>query len=143
MNTPSDKDCLAFLEAMRWNGSPICPYCDSGRTTTMPKECRHHCNNCNTAFSVTVGTVFHRTHLSLGIWFAAVSLILDTWKPIPARRLAQQLGINKNTAWYVSKRINEAMLDSSQRDLLLEIAEIAEIYMTRKTENAQENGAIR
>jgi transposase-like protein len=89
----------------------------------MPKERRHRCNNCNTAFSVTVGTVFHRTHLPLGKWFAAISLILDARKPISARHLALQLDINKNTAWHLNRRIGVALLEPSQRDLLLEIAE--------------------
>jgi transposase-like protein len=92
----------------------------------MPRERRHRCNNCNTAFSVTVGTVFHRTHLSLQIWFAAVTLILEAREPISVRRLAQQLNVNKNTAWYLNTRIQKAMLEPSQRDLLLEIADINE-----------------
>lgn len=133
MSFPSDKDCLTSLEAIRWSGTPVCPYCNSDRTTAMSKEHRHHCNTCNTAFSVTVGTVFHRTHLSLRIWFTAVSLILDAREPISARRLAKQLGINKNTAWYVSDRIRRAMLKTSQRDLLLEIAEINDSHMEDRT----------
>jgi hypothetical protein len=75
-----------------------------------------------------VGTVFHRTHLPLQKWFAAISLVLDAWEPISARRLAQHLGINKNTAWSLNRRIGRAMLEPSQRDLLLEIADLAETH---------------
>jgi transposase-like protein len=111
---------------MRWNGSPLCPYCSSIRVTTLQNQHRHHCNSCNTAFSVTVGTVFHRTHLPLRKWFAAISLILDATDQITVRHLARQLGINKNTALRLNKRIAVAMLEPSQRDLLLEIADISE-----------------
>jgi transposase-like protein len=104
----------------------MCPYCKSDRTSTMPKERRHRCNNCNTAFSVTVGTVFHRTHLPLRKWFAAVSLILDAREQITVRRLAEVLSINKNTAWQLNRRIGIAMLEPGQRDLLLEIAQMHE-----------------
>jgi transposase-like protein len=128
MNFLPDRDCLDLLESVRWNGEPICPYCDSGRVTATPKERRHRCNNCNTAFSVTVGTIFHRTHLPLPKWFAAISLILDARTPIPARHLAQQIGIDKNTAWRIGTRIRAAMLEPSQRDLLLEIADLSETY---------------
>lgn len=123
-----DNDCLALLEGIRWNGEPICPYCDSERVTATPKERRHRCNNCNTAFSATVGTIFHRTHLPLPKWFAAISLILDARTPISARYLAQQLGIDKNTAWRISTRVHAAMLVPSQRDLLLEIVDLSESY---------------
>lgn len=129
MNLPTEQDCLAFLEAIRWGGEPTCHYCGSRRVTVVPKENRYRCNGCNTAFSATVGTLFHRTRLSLRTWFAAISLILDTRQPIPARRLARQLGINKNTAWYVNARIRVALLEPSQRDLLLEIAEMNEAHL--------------
>ncbi|CAA9368320.1 MAG: hypothetical protein AVDCRST_MAG93-8174 [uncultured Chloroflexia bacterium] len=126
MNLLPATDCLDFLEDIRWNGAPTCHYCYSGRVTATPKESRHRCNNCNTAFSVTVGTIFHRTHLPLPKWFAAISLILDARTPIPTRRLAQRLGIDKNTAWRISKRVHAAMLEPSQRDLMLEIADLSE-----------------
>jgi DNA-binding IclR family transcriptional regulator len=73
-----------------------------------------------------VGTVFHRTHLPLRKWFAAISLILDATDQITVRQLARQLGINKNTALRLNKQIAVAMLEPSQRDLLLEIADISE-----------------
>lgn len=128
MSPPSDQDCLAFLEATRWNGKPVCPYCDSDRATAVPKERRYRCNGCNTAFSVTVGTVFHRTRLPLRKWFAAISITLDARKPISARHLAVELGINRNTAWHLGTRIQLALLEPSQRDLLLDIADMNEAY---------------
>ena len=30
---PTESDCIAHLEKVRWNGKPICPYCRSDRTT--------------------------------------------------------------------------------------------------------------
>lgn len=126
MSYISDRDCLTLLETLRWSDNPICPYCGSDRTTAMPKERRHRCNGCNVAFSATVGTVFHHTHLSLQTWFVAISLVLDARKPISARHLAQRLSVNKNTAWQINKRIEMALLEPAQRDLLLEIADISE-----------------
>src|SRR5215203_6873309 len=105
MSAPTDNDCLAFLESIRWNGQPTCPYCASGRISTIPKERRHRCNNCNTAFSATVGTIFHRTHLPLQKWFVAISLVLDAREPISARQLARRVDVNKNTARHLNRRI--------------------------------------
>ena len=62
---PTESDCIAHLEYVRWKDKPKCVYCNSIKTTPLPKENRHHCNNCNTTFSVTVGTIFHHTHLAL------------------------------------------------------------------------------
>jgi len=121
---PTKEDCIRYLEQISWVDGPICPYCgESERITSLPKEMRHHCNHCNTTFSVTVGTIFHRTRLPLQKWFLATSLILDSRKGVSVRQLAKILRINKNTAWYLSARINGGMLESSQRDLLLELGE--------------------
>src|SRR5258706_9840225 len=106
---PAESDCIAHLEDVRWHGTPICPYCKSDRTTPVPNEQRHHCNNCNTAFSVTVQTIFHHTHLPLQKWFLAISLILNAKKGIAARQLARDLEVNKNSAWYLAMRIRKAM----------------------------------
>ena len=125
---PTEVDCVVHLEQARWKGEPICPYCKSYRVTALRKEPRHHCNNCNTTFSFAVDTIFHHTHLPIQKWFLAISLILNARKHLPARQLAQELDVNKNTAWYLSTRIRKAMLEPSQRDLLQELVEIDETY---------------
>lgn len=113
---PTQDDCVDHLEKVRWGNKPRCPYCQSTKATPMPKERRYHCNNCNTSFSVTVGTIFHHTHLDLQKWFLGISLILNAKKGISSRQLARDLGVNKNTAWYMGKRIRKAMFE--QRELL-------------------------
>src|SRR4051794_13943769 len=118
---PTEADCIAYLEQIRWAGTSICPYCSSQRVTPILKVQRYHCNNCNTTFSATVKTIFHRTHLPLQKWFAAISLILSTRRDISVRDLAKELGVNKNTAWYIVMRINGAIHNPEQRDLVLKI----------------------
>jgi transposase-like protein len=135
---PTQKDCLEYLEKIRWKGTPTCPYCKSTNSTPAPKEQRHHCNNCNTSYSVTVGTIFHKTHLDLQVWFLAISLILNAKKGISARQLARDLEINKNTAWYMAMRIRKAMNERWHRELLQGVIEMDETYIggkPRKTNN--------
>jgi transposase-like protein len=127
---PTEADCIAHIERVRWNGKPVCPYCTSDRVTPMPKEARHHCNACNTTFSATVNTIFHHTHLDLQVWFLAISLILNAKKGISGRQLARDLEVNKNTGWYMGMRIRNAMFD--QGDLLRGIVEMDECYIGGK-----------
>ena len=130
---PLEQDCLSHLENVRWpDKKPVCPYCNSNKTSPLPKEYRHHCNNCNTTFSVTVGTIFHHTHLPLQKWFLAVSLILNAKKGIAARQLARDLEVNKNTAWSLEMRIRKAMIETKQRELLHGIVEMDETYIGGK-----------
>ncbi len=125
---PTQEDCIAHLEAVRWGGKPRCPYCSSDRSTPMNGEGRHHCNTCNTSFSVTVGTIFHHTHLPLQKWFLAIALILNSEESISARQLARHLGVNKNTAWRMAMQIRKAMTNAAQRDPLIGIVEAYEGY---------------
>lgn len=129
---PTDNDCIDYLEKVRWNGTPICPYCHSDHTTAIPAERRHHCNNCNTTFSVTVGTIFHHTHLPLQKWFLAISLILNAKKGIAARQLGRDLEVTKDTAWSLAMRIRKAMFEPEQRDLLQGLVEMDETYVGGK-----------
>jgi hypothetical protein len=99
----------------------------------MPKQSRHHCNACNTTFSVTVNTIFHHTHLDLQVWFLAISLVLNAKKGISARQLGRDLGVNKNTAWYMGMRIRNAMLE--QGEMLRGIVEMDECYVGGKPRN--------
>jgi transposase-like protein len=129
---PTESACIVHLEAVRWKGKPVCPYCQSDRTTAAPEEQRHHCNNCNTTFSVTVGTIFHHTHLPLQKWLLAVSIVLNAKKGLSARQLARDLDVNKNTGWRMGMQIRKAMTERGQRELLSGIVEMDETYIGGK-----------
>lgn len=129
---PTQKDCLDYLENVRWKGQPVCPYCNSTNVTPVPKESRHHCNACNTSFSVTVGTIFHKTKLDCQKWFLAISLILNAKKGISARQLARDIEVNRNTAWYMGMRIRKAMSQIADNTLLNGIVEMDEVYIGGK-----------
>ena len=121
---------IEYLEKLRWKDKPKCPYCKSDNATPMPKEKRHHCNNCNTSYSVTVGTIFHKTKLDFQKWFLAITLIINAKKGISARQLARNLKVNKNTAWYMGMRIRRAMIE--QRELMNGFIEMDETYVGGK-----------
>ncbi len=73
----------------------------------MPKEARYHCNNCNVSFSITTGTLFHKTKLDLQKWFYAIILIFNTPQIFSIRELAKELNLNKNSTHLILKRINK------------------------------------
>ena len=116
---PTRKDCLDYLEKVRWNGDPKCPYCRSGRNT--PMQDRHHCQTCHTTFRVTVGTIFHHTHLPLQKWFLALILLQNPRQRISGLQLSKDIEINKNTAWRIHRQIRKAMTQADQRQLLTRI----------------------
>ena len=125
---PTEKDCIKHIEKVRWPDKPICPYCKSTNTTSIPSEDRHHCNTCKTAFSVTVRTIFHHTHLPLQKWLLAVNIILNAKKGISSRQLSREVLVNKDTAWRMGTKIRDAMNERWQCDLLIGIVEANKTY---------------
>ncbi len=130
---PTQEHCVKHIEAVRWQGKPKCPYCRSNKHTVMSKESRYHCNTCNTSYSVTVGTIFHRTHLPLQKWFLAITLILNAKKGISSRQLARDLEVTKDTAWSMQMRVRKAM--NQYGELLRGIVEMDETYIGGKDKN--------
>jgi transposase-like protein len=119
--------CIAYLEKQRWSDKPVCPYCSSTRSSKKTQEFSHTCHNCGRSYSVLVGTIFESTKLPINKWFAAICLILNAKKGISSLQLARDLHVNKNTAWYLQKRIRKAMQDNDY--ILKGIVEIDETYV--------------
>lgn len=132
--------CIVKLEELKWKGNPICPYCGSKKSTKRKGSFRHQCHSCNAAYSVLVGTIMESTKLPLPKWFLAMFLITNAKKGISSLQLARDLGVNKNTAWYLQKRIRQAMNEDDQ--ILKGLVETDETYvggsLTNKNEKLKE-----
>jgi transposase-like protein len=113
----SDEDAArAHLESVRWPDGPFCPHCgnaDQDRIRRLDGE-KHRpgllsCYECRKQFSVTVGTVFERSHVPLHKWVAANHLMCSSKKGVSAHQLHRMLGVAYKTAWFMAHRIREAM----------------------------------
>lgn len=101
---PDQSDCVAYMESVRWGDKPQCPYCGSQKSTPAPKERRHHCNGCNRSYSVTVGTIMHRSKIDLRKWLYAIGLMMAS-KKMTVRDFADKIEANNNTAVLMRKKL--------------------------------------
>lgn len=108
-----------------------CVYCKCENTNPLVAELRHHCNGCRKSFSVTVGTIFHHTHIELQKWFLVMSLMLNARKGVSSSQIARDLGMRQPTVWSMMIRIRKAM-KGSQAELLSGIVEMDETYIGGK-----------
>lgn len=126
----SQEACIQYLEGLRWQNEPECPYCKSKQSSQRKDTYRHQCNNCNSSYSVLVGTIFEDTKLPLFKWFLAISLMLNAKKGLSALQLGRDIGVNRKTAWYLQMRVRKAMQDGGgDNDLFKGIVEIDETYI--------------
>ncbi|HUX41802.1 MAG TPA: IS1595 family transposase [Rectinemataceae bacterium] len=99
----------AYLEALRWQGNPACPYCHTHcRIQTRKREGYFRCLACREDFTVRTGTAFARSHVPLHKWLRAVVLYADSGGQIPSSLLSKELGITQKSAWSLLRRLREA-----------------------------------
>jgi transposase-like protein len=109
-----------WLEAKRWPNGPVCPHCGAPAERTrklegvMDKDGRarqglYQCNGCHGQFTVTVGTLYERSHIPLHKWLLATHLLTSSKKGMSAHQLHRMLGITYKSAWFMAHRIREGM----------------------------------
>lgn len=106
------------LEAIRWPNGPVCVHCGgTEQISRVAGEKQSHrpgllyCNDCKGQFTVTVGTVFERSKISLTKWWMATHLLCSSKKGISSHQIHRTLGVTYKTAWFMTHRIREAMKD--------------------------------
>jgi transposase-like protein len=115
--TDEDK-AREHLEAIRWPDGPYCPHCGEVEKIYRLHGKSHrpgliHCNSCEQAFTVTVGSVMERSHVPLNKWVLAYRLICSSKKGVSAHQLHRMLDVTYKTAWFMAHRIRESMSDAS------------------------------
>jgi transposase-like protein len=114
----TDEAALAYLEAVLWPDGPTCTHCSAtdriyelkGKSTRPGVR---KCGHCRKPFTVTVGTVFERSHVPLHKWVQALYLLCCSKKGISSHQLHRILGVSYKAAWFMAHRIREAMRDGS------------------------------
>jgi transposase-like protein len=129
---PTQESCIKHLEQIRWGDKAICVYCGSTNTNPLNQEgrYRHHCNGCRSTFSVTVGTIFHGTHVPLQKWFLLISLMQNAKKGLSSLQASRDIEVSQTTTWSMMHRIRKAM--GNDNSLLSGIVEMDETYVGGK-----------
>lgn len=114
-----DEAARKHLESLLWPDGPICPRCGVINEATLMQGKSHrpglyNCRPCDKPFTVTVGTIYERSHIPLHKWVYATHLMTASKKGISAAQLHRMLGFGSyRTAWFMAHRIREAMKGSS------------------------------
>jgi transposase-like protein len=132
-----------WLEARLWaNGRP-CPHCGVVDQSTLMqgKSTRpgvYQCNACRKPFSVTVGTLYERSHVPLNKWLAATHLMMASKKGMSALEIGRLLDLSKKTAWFLCHRIRESLRETKPESPLggqNKVVEADETYVGGKETN--------
>lgn len=119
-----EESCREFLEEARWHGEAICPHCHCQEVEDCYRHYRlktkgkfnglYKCRRCRKRFTVTVGTMFEGSHISLQDWFYAIYIFLNHKKGISSVQLAKDIHVTQKTAWFMLNRIRHNFEDKVQ-----------------------------
>lgn len=115
---PDNDACLEYLKIKFYPDGTECPKCGkaskfhriTGRSAYSCQYCGHH------AYP-TAGTIFHKTTVSLQLWFFAVYLMSSTRCGISAKQLEREIGVTYKTAHRMFKQIRTLLSDESDGPL--------------------------
>ena len=132
---PDQESCIEHLEAIRWNGTPKCPHCESEHVRRRSERKigrigRWNCHNCRSTFKVTHGTIFQGTKTPLQKWFLAISLMANAKKSLSSCQLARDLGLAQKTCWRIMMAIRTEMAKGNP--ILEGVVEADETYIGGK-----------
>lgn len=133
----TEDEARTYLEEIRWPEGPICPHCNHNKAYALKGKAHrkglYKCAKCRKQFTVTVGTVLHRSHISLKQWVLTFHLLCSSKKGMSALQLQRELGLGSyEAAWFLAHRIREAMQEEPMRRLLQGVVEVDETYVGGK-----------
>jgi len=102
-----------YLERVLWPNGPICPHCGTrGRIGkldgTSTRIGAHKCYACRRIFSITSGTIFHRSHVPLHKWLQVIYLTGGRTTPLRPFHLARIVDVTCKTATSMLRRLEKA-----------------------------------
>src|SRR4051795_1167871 len=117
--SPTTRPAPAGLFGKRWPDGFRCPGCGHAKGWELGRGALLvECARCRRQTSVTAGTVLHRGHLPLKLWFLAAWLVATHRNGMSARQLWSQLGLGSyKTAWLLLRKLRHAMVDPDREPL--------------------------
>ena len=137
----TERACEKVLVKIRWPNGFICPRCNSKDASYITTRKVYQCSQCRYQVSITAGTLFHSTNLSLVKWFWAIYLAATDKGGISALRVAKHISVSWPTARKMLKKIRVAMAHRDSAYRLENLVEFDDAYVGGKRTGKRGRGA--
>lgn len=129
----SDLEAFEVFKNVRWSstkGEPVCPCCGSVEKHYFLKtRMQFRCKECFHTFSVTSGTIFASHKKPLKIYLLAIALFTNAVKSISALQLSRDLDVQYKTAWVLSHKIRESLMNHNEDEKFEGTCEMDGVYV--------------
>ncbi|MCD8108509.1 MAG: transposase [Clostridiales bacterium] len=114
---PTEADCLNYLFALRWPDGYYCPRC-ACKNMWQISPYKYKCRQCKYQTSVTAGTAFHHSHISMRQWFKAIWYMSERKNKATACELQNDVEIGSNrTALSMINKIESEMFTNDDNKI--------------------------
>lgn len=104
--------CRELMRSIRWpDGILTCPACGANGEDVGEIKTRHmlNCKKCRKQTSLTKGTVFESSKISLDKWMVALWVVVNAKNGVSSYELGRAIGVPQKTAWFMEHRIRAAL----------------------------------
>lgn len=115
---PDNTACLEYLKGRFFADGTQCPKC--GRASKFHRiagRSAYSCQFCGHHVYPTAGTIFHKSTVSLQLWFYAIYLMSSTRCGISAKQLEREIGVTYKTAHRMFKQIRTLLTQDGEGPL--------------------------
>jgi transposase-like protein len=107
---PDNAACLDYLRDKFYAPGTPCPKCEKpSRFHKLKGRSAYSCQYCGHHVYPTAGTIFHKSTLSLQLWFWAIFLMSSTRCGISAKQLEREIGVSNKTALRMFRQIRKLL----------------------------------
>jgi len=113
----SDDEAFEMFKEARWPQGVRCPKCDHHDHYWLNTRKQWRCKCCKHTFSVTSGTIFNNRKMPLTTYLAAIAIYTNAVKGISALQLSRDLDVQYKTAFVLTHKMRESLLDDQPAQL--------------------------
>jgi transposase-like protein len=115
---PDNEACLEHLKERFFADGTECPKCGkASKFHRIKGRSAYSCQYCGNHVYPTAGTIFHKSTVSLQLWYFGIYLMSSTRCGISAKQLEREIGVTYKTAHRMFKQIRTLLSDEDEGPL--------------------------
>ncbi|MBE0674894.1 MAG: IS1595 family transposase [Bacteroidales bacterium] len=140
----AEEQCRQSFFCRPWPNDFICPACGQSSYRELKSRILFQCNHCHTLTSLTSGTIFASTKLSVVTYFFGICLVTQSKTSVPALSASRTLGVAGNTALLMKYKLQQVFKLRDDSQPLASLVQIEDSYWRgKKRSGNRSRGATR
>jgi len=125
----TEEACAKHLIQQRWPDGFVCPHCGHKEAWYLSKRKLFDCMQCRFRTSLTSGTVFHKSRVSLVKWYWLIFYMAMNKVGVSISQMQRLLEISDyKTVWLMAHKVRKGMVDRDSQYKLAGLVEMDDSF---------------